>query len=133
MAELVQLHCTAPPPPLSEVRPELPERLVQGVQRAMSKDPAERFDSVIAFLGAIGGRRAPRPPQAPVPARVSEAVTERLAVMPPPARWPRIGSLVGAAGLGVVATLIVTVLYLTGGVVSGLRSAAKSIHPAKKK
>ena len=104
VAELVQLHCTAPPPPLSEARGDVPERLVLGIQRAMSKDPAERFDSVIAFLTAIGGRRPPRPPEAPVPARVSEAVTEPLAVTVPPARWLRVVSLIGAAGVGVAAT-----------------------------
>jgi serine/threonine protein kinase len=104
VAELVQMHTTAPPPPLSESRADVPERLVLGLQRAMSKDPADRFDSVITFLSAIGGRRPPRPPQPRVSAHVTEAVTERLQLPPAPSRWRRAASLVGAAGLGVVAT-----------------------------
>ena len=106
VAELVQLHCTAPPPPLSEIRGDLPDRLVRGVQRAMSKDPAERFDSVITFLTAIGGRRPPRPPQPRVSTQVTEAVTERLAVAPPPPRWRRAVPLAGGAVLGAVATVV---------------------------
>ena len=89
VAELVQLHCTAPPPPLSQIRAELPERLVLGIQRAMAKDPTERFESVIAFLTAIGGRRPPRPPKPRVSTHVTEAVTERLVVAPPPAETAR--------------------------------------------
>jgi predicted Ser/Thr protein kinase len=104
VAELVQMHCTAPPPPLSQTRADLPERVVLGVQRAMSKDPDARFDSVISFLTAIGGRRPPRAPQARVSVQVTEAVTERLPVTLPAARWRRAAALVGAAGLGVVGT-----------------------------
>jgi tRNA A-37 threonylcarbamoyl transferase component Bud32 len=104
VAELVQMHCTAPPPPLSELRPDVPQRLVLGIQRAMSKEPEERFDSVITFLTAIGGRRPPRAPQPRVSVQVTEAVTQRLPVTPPPAGWRRAASLLGAAGLGVVAT-----------------------------
>jgi serine/threonine protein kinase len=100
VAELVQLHCTAAPPLLSELRPGLPGRLVQGIQRAMAKEPAERFDSVIAFLAAIGGRRPPQAPQPRVSVPATEAVTERLAITPRWARVRRGASLVGAAGLG---------------------------------
>lgn len=101
VADIVQMHCTAPPPPLSEVRPDLPERLVQGVLRAMSKDPAARFDSVVSFLTAIGGRRPPQAPQPRISIQVSEAATERLAVPPPRPR--RSLPLLGGAGLGAVA------------------------------
>jgi hypothetical protein len=96
------MHCTAPPPPLSEVRPDLPERLVQGVLRAMSKDPAARFDSVVGFLTAIGGRRPPQAPQPRISIQVSEAATERLPVSP--ARPRRYLPLLAGAGLGAVAT-----------------------------
>ena len=86
VADIVQMHCTAPPPPLSDFRPDLPERLVLGVQKAMSKDPAERFDSVISFLTAIGGRRPPQAPQARLSIPATDAITERLELSPAPRR-----------------------------------------------
>jgi predicted Ser/Thr protein kinase len=126
VAELVQLHCTAPPPPLSQLRADLPERLVQGIQQAMAKDPAERFDSVITFLTAIGGRRPPRPPQPRVSTHVTEAVTERLALAPPRSGWRRAVPLLGGAVLGAAAT--VAVLRLTPA--SGLmRAGAVRVAP----
>jgi predicted Ser/Thr protein kinase len=115
VAELVQLHCTAPPPLLSDARPDLPARLVRGIQRAMSKDPAARFASVIHFLGAIGGRRPPQAPQARVSVPVTDAVTERLPVTLPGARWRRVTQLVGAAGLGAVATWALMSFTAVGG------------------
>ncbi len=105
VADIVQMHCTAPPPPLSDLRHDLPERVVQGVLRAMSKNPADRFDSVISFLTAIGGRRPPQAPQPGVSLPASEAVTERLDLTPAPAgarrRWPFLsaGVVLGALAL----------------------------------
>ena len=104
VADIVQMHCTAPVPLLSEIRPDLPERLVQGVARAMSKDPAARFDSVVSFLTAIGGRRPPQAPQPRTPAHVSDAVTERLLLAEPSPPTRRYLPLLAGVGLGAVAT-----------------------------
>ena len=121
VADIVHMHCTAAPPRLSEFRNDLPERLVLGVERAMSKNPDDRFDSVIAFLTAIGGRRPPQEPQPRVSLRVSEAVTERLPATPQPrkGRWhfPLAGGVV-LGGAMTWAALAFTPL----GAIAGVRS-----------
>jgi predicted Ser/Thr protein kinase len=104
VADIIQMHCTVPPPLLSEFLTDLPEPLVEGVVRAMSKEPAERFDSVIEFLSAIGGRRPPRAPEPRVSTHVSEAVTEPVRVRPPLAGGRRYLPWAGGAALGVLAT-----------------------------
>ena len=53
--DLLQQHCTAAPPPLKTVQPGLPEHVYAAVERAMAKDPAERFGSVGAFVRALVG------------------------------------------------------------------------------
>ena len=42
-------HINEPPPSLLERRPDVPLRLVDAVERALAKDPAERFPSMEAF------------------------------------------------------------------------------------
>jgi serine/threonine-protein kinase len=44
------------PTPLAELRPELPADLVAAVDRAIRKDPAERFPDMVAFADALSGR-----------------------------------------------------------------------------
>ncbi|MFN7945506.1 MAG: serine/threonine-protein kinase [Blastocatellia bacterium] len=46
-------HVEVPPPPLSELRPELPRELTAIVHRALSKNPNDRFQSAAEFLAAI--------------------------------------------------------------------------------
>ncbi len=82
VAEIIRLQCTEPPPLVSEFRDDLPERVVQGVDQALSKAPDDRFPSVIDFLTAIGGRRPPRAPEPRVTSQVTEAVTEVLDTTP---------------------------------------------------
>ncbi len=104
VADIIQMHCTAPPPLLSESLPNLPEPLVEGILRAMSKEPGDRFDSVIEFLSAIGGRRPPRAPQARVSTEVTEAITERVRARPAPRGRRRYLPLVTSAAAGALAT-----------------------------
>lgn len=42
-----------PPPPLETVRPTVPLGIVAAIERAMAKVPADRFESVEAFLAAV--------------------------------------------------------------------------------
>jgi len=123
VADIVQMHCTTPPPPLSDFRDDLPERLVQGVQRAMSKKPDDRFESVVAFLTAIGGRRPPQAPQPRLSLPASEAVTERLELAPAPPgprrRWPLL-----SAGVVLGALAIWGVSFTPVGHVMGIRREA---------
>jgi hypothetical protein len=105
VADIIQMHCTTPPPLLSEFLPDLPSSLVQGVAKAMSKEPDERFDSVISFLSAIGGRRPPQAPQPRMSTELTEAVTERIAAKSPPKASRQYVILAVGAVLGVAATL----------------------------
>jgi serine/threonine-protein kinase len=105
VADIIQMHCTTPPPLLSEFLHDLPEPLVEGVAKAMSKEPDERFDSVIGFLSAIGGRRPPQAPQPRMSTELTEAVTERIPAKSPPKAGRRSVTLAVGAALGVAATL----------------------------
>ncbi len=51
--EVVQQHLSNTPPPLREMRPELPEAVETVLQRALAKDPRQRFVSVQAFALAL--------------------------------------------------------------------------------
>jgi tetratricopeptide (TPR) repeat protein len=126
------------PAPLAEVAPEVPYALVQVVERALAKDPAERFQSAGELLAglrlarAAGGARPPeraepaRPPggTAPgtqVPAREVSRTGTRPATRPPekssvahPAASTRsplaIGVVVGLVVVGVAAWAARTLL-----------------------
>ncbi|MEW1913238.1 serine/threonine-protein kinase [Kitasatospora sp. NPDC085895] len=55
--DLAQLwaHLNDPPPHLSEHRPNLPAALDDVLIRALAKTPDERYDSCLAFVGALHG------------------------------------------------------------------------------
>jgi serine/threonine-protein kinase len=46
-------HINEPPPDLSEQRPDVPLRLVAAVERALEKDPPQRFPSMSAFASEL--------------------------------------------------------------------------------
>src|SRR6185503_17580892 len=74
LGELIRKHLLEPPPRLSEVKPEIPERVSNAVHRAMSKKPGERFPDVAAFVAALGGKAVPQIPAGftnpnPIPGR----------------------------------------------------------------
>ncbi|HLB37192.1 MAG TPA: protein kinase [Gemmatimonadales bacterium] len=56
--ELLHQHTTMPPPPLAELRPGLPGRVYQAIERAMAKRPEDRFPTVTDFADAVAGRVA---------------------------------------------------------------------------
>ncbi len=58
--ELYSQHLTAPPPSLRAIFPDLPVRLDHVIQIAMAKEPAQRFESVNAFVIAL--EQASHPP-----------------------------------------------------------------------
>ena len=57
LGEVLRQHCLEPPPHLSAVRPEIPTHVSDALVKAMSKKPGERFDDVLDFVSALGGRR----------------------------------------------------------------------------
>jgi serine/threonine-protein kinase len=47
-----------PPPPVIEVRPDTPMDLSRALERALSKDPEQRFPTMEDFAAAVSGERA---------------------------------------------------------------------------
>ena len=84
--DLLRMHLSAEMPPLSHSRTGLPEGVDEALRRALSKDPAQRFSTVTAFVDALAGLR-------PVNAGVTQRGPrfDKRPAPPPPKR-----SLVGA-------------------------------------
>ncbi len=59
MKELLYHHLFTPPLPLNSVRPETPLPLRDAIHKALSKDPADRFDSMEDLAMAIEGKGPP--------------------------------------------------------------------------
>lgn len=53
--EVMGRHAIDPVPSLRSARPSVPPGLERAIQRALAKTPADRFDSVAAFLAALPG------------------------------------------------------------------------------
>jgi serine/threonine-protein kinase len=54
--ELLNKHVTEPPPPLADLRPDLPAHACAAVERALAKSPEDRFSTVMDFVNALAGR-----------------------------------------------------------------------------
>ena len=65
MPEIARQHLTALPPPLSEVRGDLPLGLERVVMRCLEKLPEDRFSSMDELLGALVGLGLYDPQRAP--------------------------------------------------------------------
>jgi len=65
--DIIKQHCFDPPPPLGALRPGLPRELVKVVERALAKNPEDRFPSVTEYAAAFAaaahdsGAVAPHP------------------------------------------------------------------------
>jgi len=57
-AELMAKQVTEPPPALSSLKPDIPDRVSTAVARALSKNPEDRFATVKEFAAALGARHA---------------------------------------------------------------------------
>jgi serine/threonine-protein kinase len=55
VGELIRKHLLEPAPRLADARRDIPVTVSDAVGRAMSKNPAERFPDVAAFIRALGG------------------------------------------------------------------------------
>jgi len=58
VVDVLRKHCSEPPPPLDALRPGLPGHVYAAVDRAMAKEPMDRFPSVGAFVEALAGGEA---------------------------------------------------------------------------
>jgi len=112
-------HLNEPVPSVAERRPDVPLRVDAAVQRAMAKDPGERFGSMADFvselercLAALGDPDSDRTlivPALPLP------VPERPARPRPRRRRRRRGLLAVALGVAVLAGGTVAAVELRGG------------------
>ena len=50
---MVMAHMLQPPPNAQDINPDIPPRVAQAIQKAMAKDPEDRFAEMPAFLQAI--------------------------------------------------------------------------------
>ena len=54
--ELLNKHMSEPPPPLVELRPDLPPHAYVAIERALAKRPEHRFATVADFVNTLAGR-----------------------------------------------------------------------------
>ncbi len=92
---------TSPPPPLREIRPDIPAELEAVLLRALSRYPADRYDTIEAFAQALGASVVERATPLPVPS----------APPAPTGRWSRPAlialGLAAVAGAGLVSARLV--------------------------
>ncbi|MDH3497060.1 MAG: protein kinase [Gemmatimonadota bacterium] len=104
VGEIIRRHCMEVAPSLAQYRPDLPVRVADGLARAMSKKPDDRFPDVVEFLTSLGGRR----PRRPLPTHRVETVTSGAVTAPleqsRPKRRRRVVAL-AAAGLVAAAAI----------------------------
>jgi eukaryotic-like serine/threonine-protein kinase len=55
LGEMVRKHCLEPPPPIRDLRPDVPPEVDAALTRALSKRPEDRFETVLDFVRALGG------------------------------------------------------------------------------
>jgi serine/threonine-protein kinase len=80
--EIVHKHVADPVPPLGVLRPQLPERLLQVVERGLAKAAEQRFATAGEFAAAlkaaaVGLDVTVAPPLKPVPPRISASRSPR--------------------------------------------------------
>ncbi len=107
--EVLSMHVEQDPPPLERRRPELPDRVVAIVKKAMAKRPSERYQTageMAADLRIALGEppRHPTPPTGPPPMRHSGVGRRSLTMLRPsgPAGW----FVLVAVALGLLALLL---------------------------
>jgi serine/threonine-protein kinase len=54
--ELLNKHASEAPPPLADFRPDLPPHACAAIERALAKQPEDRFATVKEFVDALAGR-----------------------------------------------------------------------------
>jgi tRNA A-37 threonylcarbamoyl transferase component Bud32 len=123
--DIAMQHIHAPPPSVLERRPDLPPRIAAAVERALAKDPDDRFPSMDAFVAELRACLAE-----PEPA--TDETTTVLSRVAPARTRPRrrIGPMVPiAAGLTIVAGVAALLVLVGGG--AGPRITGASAKPVK--
>jgi len=119
--DVIHKHVHEPAPPLEALVPGLPLNVVNAINRAMSKKPADRFPSVTAFVSALRNapsdatlimhrRHTPQGRQAGVPRRTS--FTRMVTVVGSAKRVVLLLAVMGAVVIGAIA---LTLKFVIGG------------------
>ncbi len=105
VVDILHKHVAEPPPPLARVSQGLPDHVSPAVERAMAKDPAERFASVTAFVRALAGPAPDATIRLPRFWSVRQRMSGTLARSPRARRrrWSWTSSLSTLAAVGLVA------------------------------
>jgi len=90
-------HVFEAPPPVLEVRPDVPRDLVSALERALSKEPEKRFETMEEFAHAVGGERRGPITLVSAPVKPLATTTVPSAPIPQPRALVRRGFIV--AGL----------------------------------
>ncbi len=110
-------HVYAPPPSLREVDPGAPAALDEVVQRAMSKDPANRFESAgelgRAAVGAARGEVVPAPQRVAAPPATSNRAPSTAGDRREPWR-PSRRALYGLGGLLAALAAVAAIVLIAG-------------------
>jgi len=88
-------HLTAPPPPVTQYRPQAGTAIDRVISRCLAKNPADRFDTASALASALRDSLAPAPPPHPGPTKPLRP--------PSPIPWKRV---VIAASAALVLTVV---------------------------
>ena len=121
-------HINEPPPPIRDKRPDVSPRVEAAVQKAMAKDPADRFPTMAAFCqeldaclaeGSDAGTQVIRP--APGPTR---AHRHRRSVSP----WPFLVLLVALIAIGAVVAVLLLRNHTSGDGGATTSSGGAPVH-----
>jgi serine/threonine protein kinase len=82
--DIMQMHQTVPPPPLSAQIPTISSGVEQVVMRALAKDPSRRFDRILDFASALEQTSQPVPRQITVPVLTPFGPGETVVTVPSP-------------------------------------------------
>jgi len=96
-ARLMKNHLMDAPPPIRELRRDVPEGVEQVLARALSKDPADRFPSLEAFAEALAAAAGSQPVQQQTPPAAQAPPVEFAP--PPEAAAPPAGGNVYATNI----------------------------------
>ncbi len=119
-AVVISQHLTASPPKLAARRPDL-AHLDPALSKALSKDPAQRFDRCVDFARALGHQLGTEPT---APALAVSTPHSHRAASAPRASWLRPAVLVPL----VLAVLLLVAVAFAAGEFIGVREAGPT-HP----
>ena len=111
LGDIVRQHCMEPPPRITAVRSDLPQSVADAIVTAMSKQPNDRFESVLDFVQALGAAPArATPTYATVPTQETLATAPTEPVSTPTGRFAkRFGPTMFGAALMLAVFIVVMI------------------------